>query len=445
MDDVELERAVLSLREANSSTPPSSPSGSLYSSSICVNSEEVEGDPAIVRQILMVEDQLIELVARQRELVLEDHVALPVLEKPSTELPIHKEHAYPCRDTHNILPSHPSKWPQAPIMLRPTPNTNMRIRGIRHANSYEYKHFKGFCAGCILPINTGAELSGESLVIDFESNHFVGTILMRIKEASPNVKESQSDESYFDGKKRRFQAIVKGKFKTPLSFSKCVTGQIFDRPAGKLPAKWVVSTFVKFVSAIAPQLEATIDGTTPKFLTPLCATAHTILCKQDQSTTIPDYDGDDENLKNYNIYQGSRDIETTIIEPSANDPNSLMQKLTSNQTDNSMSGTVARQKTRKKAMNNLAASKADDPKFELDKEYTFEFYQHLLLFGETFAVDMGAVIGKVQLAPCTDGQPLKFMAATKTNDGALDYLWCFDIWHESLYSYALKNEMIKYR
>lgn len=442
MDDFELERAVLSLREANSSTPPSSPSGSLNSSSIFVDSEEVEADPVIVKQILMVEDQLIELVARQRE--LKGQVCSPVLEQPTSELPIHKEHAYPCRDTHNIIPSHPSKWPQAPIMLRPTPNTSMRIRGIRHANSYEYEHFKGFCAGCILPINTGAELPGESLVIDFESNHFVGTILMRIKEASPNVKESQSNESYFDGKKRRFQAIVKGKFKMPLSLSKCVTGQIFDRPAGKLPAKWIVSTFVKFVSAIAPQLEATIDGTTPKFLTPLCATAHTILCKPDQSTTIPIYDGDDEKLKNYNIYQGSRDIETNITEPSANDPNSLLQTLPSKQTDNGMSGTVARQKTRKKVMNYVAASKADDPKFELDKEYTFEFYQHLLLFGENFAVDMGAVVGKVQLAPCTDGQPLKFMAAVKTNDGALDYLWCFDIWHESLYSYSLKSDMTKY-
>jgi hypothetical protein len=43
----------------------------------------------------------------------------------------------------------------------------------------------------------------------------------------------------------------------------------------------------------------------------------------------------------------------------------------------------------------------------------------------------------VQLAPITDGQPIKFMAAHKDpENGQLDELWSFDIWHESLYPYA---------
>jgi hypothetical protein len=58
------------------------------------------------------------------------------------------------------------------------------------------------------------------------------------------------------------------------------------------------------------------------------------------------------------------------------------------------------------------------------------------MFGDSFALDMGSVIGKVNLAPCTNGQPLKFMAAAKTDDGDLDYLWSFDIWHQSLFAYA---------
>jgi hypothetical protein len=32
-------------------------------------------------------------------------------------LPIHKPHAYPCRDTHSRLPSSPTKWPQRPVSV----------------------------------------------------------------------------------------------------------------------------------------------------------------------------------------------------------------------------------------------------------------------------------------------------------------------------------------
>jgi hypothetical protein len=323
-------------------------------------------------------------------------------------------------------------------MLRPTPNTNTTIRGIRFAHSTEYQHFKGFCAGCILPINTGAERTGKSLVIDFESKHFVGTLLMRIKEAPPpnTTKEChQTDTTYFDGKKRRFQAIVRGKFKTPLAYSTCVTGQIFDRPAGHLPARWIVQSFIRLVSTLAPQLQVTISGSSPKFLTPLCATAQTILCKTQEE--VDDTVGiamADEQLKNYFIYKGSVDIETNMEEPSNTDPTSLLFTFPEKQLDNSKKPVTTRQKLRKKALNHNAATKSDQPIFQLDKEYTFEFYQHLLLFGDSFAIDMGSV--KVNLAPCTNGQPLKFMAATRTDNEELDYLWCFDIWHESLYAFA---------
>jgi hypothetical protein len=441
MDQNTLLEALSGLRAAHSSTPPPDAVASLQaapsSAEMELTNEEIESDPQLRKRMSLVEDQLMAIFAKQSE--LEGQVP-PVVNNDSGEessLPIHMMHAYPCRDTHRALPSSPSRWPQAPVMLRPTPNTNTRIRGIRFADSAEYQHFKGFCAGCILPINTGAELTGKSLVIDFESKHFVGTLLMRIKEAPPNTKDCQSDTSYFDGKKRRFQAIVKGKFKTPLAYSTCVTGQIFDRPAGHLPARWIVQSFIKFVSTLAPQLQVTISGTTPKFLTPLCATAHTVLCKtQEEEDSMVQNAEADEKLKNYFIYKGSMDIETNVEEPSNTDPTSLLFTFPNKQPDNGKKPVTTRQKLRKKALNHNAASKSDEPTFQLDKEYTFEFYQHLLLFGDSFAVDMGSVIGKVNLAPCTDGQPLKFMAATKTDNEELDYLWSFDIWHESLYALA---------
>lgn len=131
----------------------------------------------------------------------------------------------------------------------------------RRATGDDYEDFSGFCAGCILPINNGREAKGESLVVDFESKHFIGTLFLRIKQVPPhgrNDRINQDDDEnnqrdYFANKKRKFQAVVKGSFKTPLSLSRCMTGQLFERPAGPLPARWIVKSFIKFISILAPR------------------------------------------------------------------------------------------------------------------------------------------------------------------------------------------------
>jgi hypothetical protein len=84
-----------------------------------------------------------------------------------------------------------------------------------------------------LPVNNGTESIGESIVIDFESTYFIGTLLLRIKQAMPasikNRPHQSSTGSYFDGKKRKFQAVIQGRFKKPLPMSQCVTGQASTR------------------------------------------------------------------------------------------------------------------------------------------------------------------------------------------------------------------------
>ena len=199
-------------------------------------------------------------------------------------------------------------------------------------------------------------------------------------------------KSYFDNRKRRFQAVVKGKFKTPLKMSECVTGQVFSRPSGSLPARWIVTSFIKFVSTLAPQLEANIDGQHPRFLTPLVATAHTVLEKNDdgnsreeslQSEDEPQTNehsivDKDDRLYNFRVYAGAKDIEAYIEEPSAEDTLSIMKRVP----DASLvdAGSVSkRQRARKKAFNSISAKHADEPCFQLDQEYSFEFYQHLLV------------------------------------------------------------------
>jgi hypothetical protein len=315
-------------------------------------------------------------------------------------------------------------------MVRPTPYSSTRILGIRRVSSHDYyeQHWKGFCAGCVLPINNGRERPGRSLVVDFESKHFAGTMLLRIQQAMEihGTTEDYGESSYFDGKKRKFQVVVRGRFRSELPMSQCVTGQAFDRPAGKLPHRWLVNAFIKFISTLAPQLEATLDGDKPRFLSPLVATAHTVLVSDDNNPT------------------SSEDMEAGIEEPSSTDATSVMHEIPKDIAtvpDTTNSSVAYRMKARKKVFNTLAAESVMEPRFNTSRQYCFEFYQHLLDFGDELAVDMGRLGGKLGLAAPTDGQPLKVMGAYRNPENhSLEDLWSFDLWHASLYPYAERAE-----
>ena len=180
---------------------------------------------------------------------------------------------------------------------------------------------------------------------------------------------------------------------------------------------------------LAPQLEANVDSSRPRFLTPLVSTAHTVLVK-DSDDTLP------------------KDMEDSIEEPSSVDPSSIMKAVKAagskadivRVTDTTKSSIASRMKTRKKVFNALSSKKSMEPKFDTTKEYTFEFYQHMLDFGDELALEIGGSVigGKIGLAKATDGQPLKILAAYRDtiNNDELDSLWSFDLWHESLYPYA---------
>ncbi len=46
---------------------------------------------------------------------------------------------FPCESAHDILPRHPSTWPQRPLMIRPTPHSCTKIIGV-----VSYKFFRVF-------------------------------------------------------------------------------------------------------------------------------------------------------------------------------------------------------------------------------------------------------------------------------------------------------------
>lgn len=460
------------LVDAESDTPPSS----TKNLAVGVSSFDDEEDSIeeTSNRVSIVESKLLEWVQRleDKERVEDeqedDASSLSLLQLEALSLPIHKEHAYPCPHTYKKLPVPPSKWPQSPLMLRPTPGAHMKVRGIRYSGSTEYQSFPGVCAGCILPVNNGCEPPGKSLVVDFESALFVGTLLMRVKDA-PTIEQQQSEAttenqrnaSYFDGKKRKFQVVIKGRFKREgIPMADCVTGQAFDRPAGKVPARMLVNTFIKFVSTLAPQLEAEFDGTKPRFLTPLVATAHTVLVQDYQQkekhevaanavTNSNTTRQQQDDLVNFSIYAGSSNMEDDVEEPPSDDPRSVMMTVdaTNVSAGASSSSITQRRQARKKAFNRLVSTKndTDGPCFDTSREYTFEFFQHLLELTDPddFKINMSRV--KVGLAKSLDGQPLKIMSAARfaddginkrSGDGRLSYLWNFDLWHQALYPLA---------
>jgi Protein of unknown function (DUF1769) len=274
----------------------------------------------------------------------------------------------------------------------------------------------------MLPMNTGYEAPGKSLVLDFESPLFIGTMLMRVAGVGPfdsAISPLIATTSYFDDKQRQFQVIIQGRFRrSDIPCSECFTGQMFDRCAGKLPAKLVVQTVIRVMASLAPQLEATLHGDRPCFLTPLVATAQTVLIRTPLSSDAV-----------------STRMEEELEEPLGNDPKSAMSTILANPTVGPHT-IEQRRASRKRAFNRLTATRAMDPVFDTSKEYTFEFFQHMLSLTETDDLKL-LVAGRfrVGLADALNGRPVKILGVQRTRT-ASNVLWSFDLWHQSLYPLA---------
>ena len=161
-----------------------------------------------------------------------------------------------CCDRHRPVLD-PEEWPQRPLLLRPTPNGGTVVKGIRFSSSKEYlwsadpgqptseltwpealqRHWDGaasaarprgrMCPKCmVLPINNGKELVGESLVTDFESDLFQGSMLVRLKDCQGTTRpgREQVNGGYFHGLHRRYQVVIQGKFKQAVPWTELVAG-----------------------------------------------------------------------------------------------------------------------------------------------------------------------------------------------------------------------------
>jgi hypothetical protein len=336
-----------------------------------------------------------------------------------------------CSCPQSDLPAlNPEAWPQAPLLLRPTPGSGTRIKGVRFAN--EKKHlwepgsglnwpdvlaskWRKPCSGtpyyrccekcAILPINNGNEKSGESLVIDFETDEFEGSFLLRLRFSEGTTQEPYDDnEGYFHGVNRRYQAVVRGRFKKNIPLVELSTGFRCNRACGKLPAKWILRGGIKVLKFFAPQLDAKLEGDRPHSLTPLGSTPQSLSVETEETDFL---DGPREEPTD-----GSRTLlgKTSLAESS-----------------------LQRGKFRKKHFDKLFVQGSLEPKTDPSKIYTFEFLQHLFDFQE-FSIELGSMLGSIHLEEILDGQPLQVMATHGDKP-----LWSFDIWHECLWEKAVLN------
>jgi hypothetical protein len=408
-----------------------------------------------------------------------------VYDESKATLNLEYEHArtedgnYSCPCRHQTTPVTDSvRWPQRPLLMRPTPDQGTRIHGIRFssdADSYSHndkdtncekqkehflwdagsnpssnlrwpgelkrRHFgkasstgdsggsnfnntsggttgmgnqqyaanngddnpnptEVMCSQCmILPINNGNEPQGKSLVTDFETDLFQGSLLVRIRNTEGTCEEAYDDnKGYFKGMNRRYQVVIRGKFKKNIPLTECLSGFQLARPCGKLPPKFIFKGALKVISFFAPQLQVKLDGQNPSSLTPFGSTPQTIIVQQEGETL--DMEG---------LHQEPVEAKHTVLGEASGSSSALQ-----------------RTKIRKKAFDKLFTQNSKTPLADTNKVYTFEFLQHMFNF-QDFTIELGSIMGSVKFQDILEGQPLQIMAMHGNQK-----LWCFDIWHECL-------------
>ncbi len=379
-----------------------------------------------------------------------------------------------CKTGNNDRPCIPPDcWPQCPLLLRPTPGSGTRVRGVRFANNMsnddnidnqqylmdnsiqkhwwdelqkvwngdngnnnEAKQNKAgtgtgtgtFCNQCcILPINNGNEKDGQTLVIDFESDLFEGTLQLRIRKSNGTTRGSYDDSyGFFSGRNRQYQCVISGRFKKEgIPMTECITGQIFSRPI-RTPAPYITNGAIRVLSIFAPRLQTKLHGANQMIISPLGSTPQSIMV--------------DELNKCSTSAQNFKAVETLLQD--LEEPSTNSRRLIDIPSKSaSSSSSMARAKARKKAFDKLCGSTETlSCTFQTDKIYTFEFLQHLINF-DTLEMNLGNIMGKYKLSHMMNGQPVSIMAAHQrpiqhssgvSNKHDFQKLWSFDLWHESI-------------
>eukprot|EP01012_Entosiphon_sulcatum_P061788 TRINITY_DN8764_c0_g1_i1.p1 TRINITY_DN8764_c0_g1~~TRINITY_DN8764_c0_g1_i1.p1 ORF type:complete len:601 (+),score=82.13 TRINITY_DN8764_c0_g1_i1:24-1805(+) len=259
------------------------------------------------------------------------------------------------------------------------------------------------------PESAGLPINDESTPIEFASRLFVGRAVVRLK-GTPN-----SATSYFEGRQRRVQMTVQGRFTRRVPFSEVFTGEELDRPLRVSPPTWLLRSALGVVCRLSPGLRCEVEPPPgeneplgggsgarkgPYALNLLAATAQAV------RADVP----------------GS---EPSVFAEIVDDP-----ALLGAQFARDCAGLPQTAVTRRRKRYLGKRSGELNLWFEPNLVYTFDFYQHMLdapamrvEIGGTFSFDLPEYLG------C---QPIHFMA--KAIGGS--YLWNFELWHERALAYS---------
>lgn len=283
--------------------------------------------------------------------------------------------------------------------------------------------------------------------IEFETDHFRGKFLLRIRDLPSNPKDVHH-EAYFEGKKRFFQMVVQGQFKTtttttsssssPLTFSDLLYGARYDRPFRGIPGRG--STLMKlirgFVERANPGMVFDIASDRPRIMTSLGACQ---VLRVDRKGEEPDICHPSGTVEDTTLLTSTTTTIQTLSVPvdgkdfSSEDNNDDDNK----KKDQPVVFTSAKDRRKKLAHPKYSSRFVLDP----DLVYTFENYDDtvdLASYRQHFGRGMASI--KVDLSDKLNGQPMSTTAMIKGTD---KIIFDFHIWHERLWRNVITSEKTK--
>ena len=220
---------------------------------------------------------------------------------------------------------------------------------------------------------------------EFESDLFEGKALFRFKGLRTSL-DPNSDQKYFQGKKRLHQVVIQGRFKKNIKVSDVLTGRKFEKPLALVPPPFMERIICRILKRLAPGVVINLSSKQPMVLAPFFSTVQVI--RSDPPGLEPDImstDGISENILN-------------------------------------VGDTIVTSKERK----TLFSDQSCDFLFGTEHVYTFENYDDSLDYS-TYTMDFR--VFRFEMNRTLNGQPMHVMAKS-ISEGHI--LWLFEIWHEKL-------------
>jgi len=290
-----------------------------------------------------------------------------------------------------LIPSlNVSQWPHRPAYVCAHPDVNT----------------KDFEQGSPLPLGR---------LVEFETDLFVGKMLLRLKPISPTeVVSSECDadekkqkviekaqEDYFKDKKRHYQFVFQGHFRKEIPISNLVIGDFYTKPFVGVPRGFFMRMYQRFMEGIAPGIVMDMTSDTPKILAAFGGA----------QTLRVDIPGEEPELS-----------QTTAI----NNLRDNMKLLFENPIDKKEGFKGIEMSTSKRRSWLSNPKNSNNYSTNPEHMYTVELYDHGMCFASYNQLFFGT---KIDMTKTMNGQPLSF--GIFTNDD--QKIVCkFPIWHERL-------------